>query len=85
MKGDKRKALFATVNVVESAPKKAKISDSQEEESAASAAAAPAAEATAAAPAAEATAAAPAAEDLEEEEKPDNQCMAMFGDLGLYT
>ena len=66
MKGDKRKALFATVNVVESAPKKANIKQEP-------------------APAAEATAAAPAAEDLEEDEKPDNQCMAMFGDLDLYT
>ena len=73
MKGDKRKALFATVNVVESAlVKKANIS----QEPAASAAAAPAPEATAAAP---------AVEDLEEDEKPDKQCMAMFGDLGLYT
>ena len=41
-------------------------------------------QATAAAPAAQATAAAPAAEDLEEDEKPDEQCMAMFGDLNLY-
>ena len=74
MKGEKRKALFATVNVVESAPKKANIS--QEQEPAASAAAAPAAEATAAAPAAEAPA---------EDEQPDDQCLALFGDLDLYS
>ena len=72
-KGDKRKHTFATVDVVEEAPKKANIPPT---------AAAPAAE-TAAPPAA-----APAAEaesEDEEQPQPDNQCMAMFGDLDLYT
>ena len=31
------------------------------------------------------TAAAPAAEALAEDEHPDNQCMAMFGNLDLYS
>ena len=52
-------------------------------------AAAPAAQATAAAPAAEsvataAAAAVPAAEKSQEDEKPDAECMAMFGDLNLH-
>ena len=69
----------AALGVIEdSSAKKANI----EQETAAAAAAA---EAPAAAPAAEAPAAAPAAEAPAEDEQPDNQCMAMFGDLDLYA
>ena len=73
-KGDKRKALFATVNVVESVPaKKPKI---EQAESSASGAASSAA----------ASPAARQQEEVEEEdEKPDDKCMALFGDLNLYT
>ena len=77
--GEKRKLLFAAVDVIEdSSAKKAKI----EQETAAAAAAA---EAPAAAPSAEAPAAAPAAEAPAEDDDPDNACMAMFGDLDMYT
>ena len=67
-KGERRKFLFASVDVVEDAPaKKAKLAEAPAEESVAPTAAAPAAEAPA------------------EDEQPDKQCMAMFGDLDLYA
>ena len=67
--GEKRKTLFATVDVVEDAPaKKAKIPQAPAQESVA-----------------EAPAAAPAAEAPADDEQPDNQCMSMFGDLDLYN
>ena len=74
MKGEKRKALFATVTVVEDAPaKKPQISQ------------APAASAADEAALPMAATAAPALGDPpEDDEKPDEECMAMFGDLDLY-
>ena len=77
-RGDKRKVPFSAVQVVEDAPgKKAKIQQ------------APAlhpVEPTPAAPAAATEAPAPAENEApEEDEQPDNQCMALFGDLDLYT
>ena len=73
-KGEKRKTLFATVNVVESVPaKKPQIEKAKSSASgaASSAAAAPAAKEQ---------------EEVEEEddEKPDDKCMALFGDLNFY-
>ena len=73
-KGEKRKVLFTSVNVVDSVPaKKPKIekANSSASGAASSAAAAPAATQQ---------------EEVEEEEdeKPDDKCMALFGDLNLF-
>ena len=70
-KGEKRKTLFATVNVIESVP--AKKPQIEKAKSSASGAAA----------------AAPAAKEqeeveMEDDEKPDDKCMALFGDLEFY-
>ena len=87
MKGHKRKTIFATVTVLEERPSK---TQKLTEALAATAVSAPAAvAATADEPtlkaAEENTSAAPAVEVSSQEiDKPDDQCMAMFGDLNLY-
>ena len=88
MKGEKRKALHATVNVVSAPAKKAKLSFAPAASAAGEAPAASAAgEATKPVAPAESVdpAPAPAAEESEENETPDEQRMAMFGDLGVYN
>ena len=88
MKGEKRKVLHSTVNVVKPPVKKAKLPI------------APAASAAGALPAASAAGGATTpvdgaesvdpssalvAEESKDDEKPDEQRMAMFGDLGMYN
>ena len=75
-KGEKRFRPFHTVDVVEDAPgKKTKIQQAPALDPVAPTPAAPAAEAEGPED----------AEAPEKDEKPDNQCMAMFGDLDLYS
>ena len=80
MKVEKRKVLHSTVNVVKPPAKKAKLPI------------APAASAAGALPAASAAGGASTPQGGAEpvdpsvpDEKPDEQCMAMFGDLGMYN
>ena len=86
--GEKRKALHRSVNVVSPPAKQAKLLFAPTASAAGEAPAASAAgEATKPVAPAESVdpAAAPGAEDPKEKEKPDEQCMGMFGDLGMYN